>query len=128
METNRVDLETPVHAYFSALNRQELEHITELFTDDAVLMLNDSETLVGQDAVRAFYEHRFSAVRFGRNLHIDEMSADGDLAFVRAHSTGTVKPLVTGKAMDVSGRELFVLQRVSGIWKIQCYMMNHPKE
>lgn len=128
MENKLNNVESVIRAYFSGLNSKDIEQVTGLFTNDAVLMLNDAKTVKGMGAISEMYKHRFSNVNFGRELHIDEQSVDGDLAFVRAHSAGTVTPLSTGKAMEVLGRELFVLQMVEGIWKIRCYMMNQPKE
>lgn len=128
MDVKNVDVESVVRSYFLALNKKDIDQVTGLFTDDAVLMLNDAKTVTGKSKVYDMYEHRFSTVSFGRDVHIDDLSVDGDLAVVRAHSTGTVTPLSTEEAVAVLGRELFVLQKLDGAWRIRCYMMNQPKE
>lgn len=121
-------VESVVRSYFMALNKKDIDQVTGLFTDDAVLMLNDSRTVSGKNEVNDMYKHRFSTVSFERDVHIDDLSVNGDLAVVRAHSTGAVTPLATGGAVSVLGREQFVLQKVYGAWRIRCYMMNQPKE
>lgn len=124
---DKKELKTTIETYFDALNAKNLQQITDLFTDDAVLMLGQFQTVIGKDAVQVSYEHHFSAVTFGRVLHIDEVFATGELGFVRTHSTGTVTPLATGEAHEELARELFVLQQINGAWRIRQYMFNHPQ-
>lgn len=119
---------TQVQSYFDALNKKDLETITKLFTEDATLMLNTDKTVVGKDALKATYEHHFANVTFGRILHIDEVYGNKELSVVRTHSNGTVTPNATGEAMQVLGRELFVLQNTNSSWRIRSYIFNHPKE
>lgn len=120
-------LRTTIETYFDCLNGKNFEQIIDLFTDDAVLMLGPFPTVIGKDAVKVAYKNHFSAVTFGRVLHIDEVFATGELGFVRTHSTGTVTPLATGEAHEELARELFVLQQIDGTWRIRQYIFNHPQ-
>ncbi|HET7657126.1 MAG TPA: nuclear transport factor 2 family protein [Bacillales bacterium] len=117
-----------VQSYFDALNQKVPEQMTQLFTDDATLMLNTKKTVIGKDAVKATYELNFANVTYGRVLHIDDVYGNEDLSIVHTHSTGTVTPNDTGEAKQVLGRELFVLQNINGSWRIRSYIFNHPKE
>lgn len=124
---NTKQLETTIETYFEFLNAKN-HQITDLFTNDAVLMLGPFETVVGIDAVKTAYRNHFAHVTFGRVLHIDEVFATEELGFVRTHSTGTVTPMATGEAHEELARELFVLQRMDGKWLIRQYIFNHPQQ
>lgn len=123
---NTKELETTIQTYFDYLNAKN-HQITDLFTDDAVLMCGPYQTVIGMDAVKPFYENIFTNVTFGRVLHIDEAFAAGELGFVRTHSTGTVTPKATGEGHEELARELFVLQHINGAWRIRQYLFNHPQ-
>lgn len=125
MGANTTELEAVVRSYFSALNGGNAEQVLATFADSIVLMLHGRPTVSGIDAAKASYEKNLSATSFQRVLHIDDASLDGNLGYVRCHSTGTVTPKATGTPKEVSGRELFVLERANDGWKIQTYMMNH---
>ncbi len=114
----------PIHVYFDALNGRDLDAVMEVFTADAVVMPNEAASAVGAEAVRATYASRFAAFEYRRELHVDDSLVDGDLATVRCHTTGSFTLLAEGRRIDGVSRELFVLQRESGAWRIRCYMFN----
>ena len=115
-----------ISAYFAALNASDPDALVEVFTDDAALMPNEAETTVGKPALRATYTDRFGVFEYRRQLHVDEWFADGDVAVVRCHTTGSFTTKADGTRVDATSRELFVLKRVEGRWRIRCYMFNPP--
>ncbi len=125
--TTRQDVNASVRAYFEALNGNDVEGVLDLFTDDAVAMVNDAETAIGTEQLRAVYEYGFTVFHFGRKVHVDESMVEEDLAVLRCHSTGSFTFLATGHAIEAVAREIFVLRRHADSWKIRCYMNNMPK-
>jgi uncharacterized protein (TIGR02246 family) len=114
----------PIRAYFDALNGRDLDAVMGVFTADAVVVPNDAASAVGGEAVRATYADRFETFDYRRELHVDDWIVDGDLATVRCHTTGSFTLRAEGRRIDGVSRELFVLQRQSGDWRIRWYMFN----
>lgn len=114
----------PIEAYIHGLNAHDLDAVVGIFADDASLMANESATASGRTEIRAAYAHRFTIFDYGRILHVDDWSADGDLAVVRCHTTGSLTLKATDTTIDAVSRELFALKRVDGEWRIYCYMFN----
>lgn len=117
---------SPVHAYFDALNGHDLEAVVAVFTPDAVVMPNEAASAHGAAAIRATYAERFEMFEYRRELQVDDWDADGDLATVRCHTTGSFTLRAEGLHIEGVSRELFVLKRQSGVWLIRCYIFNRP--
>src|SRR5438445_3267281 len=62
--------------------------------------------------------------RLGIDVSFDceDILARGDLAAIRTTASGTLTIRATGQTMPAKFRELFVLERVNGDWKIARYM------
>jgi len=58
---------------------------------------------------------------------IDEIVVNGDYAFARTTSQGTTLIHTSGETVAEENRELFVLQKINGQWKISRYMFNKMK-
>jgi hypothetical protein len=69
----------------------------------------------------------FKAVSFGRELHIDRVIEEGDLATAQTHTTGTLTMLEPDTTIELVSRELFVLRKTGSEWRIADYMFNHPE-
>jgi len=111
-------------AYEAALNASDVAQVEALYTPDGVFMPAGFPTAEGRDAVRASYTAIFGTIQLNVRFTIDEISAEGDLAFARTRSVGTVKVLATGTAAPEENRELFVLRRTGEGWKIARYLFN----
>ncbi|MBK9194172.1 MAG: DUF4440 domain-containing protein [Flavobacteriales bacterium] len=66
-------------------------------------------------------------IKLNIEFFIDEVVVDGDHAFARTTSKGTTLIHATGETVPEENRELFVLQRTDGGWKIARYMFNKMK-
>ena len=114
-------------AYRDALNASSTDQVIPLYTTDGVFMPTGFPTAAGADEVRQAYDGVFSMIKLNIEFFIDEVQMDGDHAFARTTSRGTTLIHATGATVPEENRELFVLQRTGGGWKIARYMFNKMK-
>lgn len=115
-----------LQAYEFALNAADAAQVEALYTVDGVFMPAGFPTAEGAAAVRASYAAIFGMIQLRIRFTIDEIGVAGDLAFARTRSAGTVTVLATGATGPEENRELFVLRRTDGGWKIARYLFNKP--
>lgn len=115
---------TLLKAYEKALNAADTPAVIELYTDDGVFMPSGAPTSIGKEAVSQAYDFVFSQIRLHIAFSIDEIETHGDLAFARTISRGTTDILATGETVAEENRELFVLRKENGQWKIARYLFN----
>ena len=114
-------------AYRDALNASSTDQVIPLYTTDGVFMPTGFPTAVGADQVRRAYDGVFANIKLNIEFFIDEVQVDGDHAFARTTSRGSTLIHATGETVPEENRELFVLQRTEGGWKIARYMFNKMK-
>jgi uncharacterized protein (TIGR02246 family) len=114
-------------AYRDALNASSTDQVIPLYTADGVFMPTGFPSAVGADQVRQAYDGVFANIKLSIEFFIDEVQVDGDHAFARTTSRGTTLLHATGATVPEENRELFVLQRTDGSWKIARYMFNKMK-
>ena len=114
-------------AYRDALNASSVEQVMPLYTPDGVFMPTGFPTAVGTEQVKGAYAGVFSMIKLNIEFFIDEIDVDGDHAFARTTSRGTTLIHATGQSVPEENRELFVLHRNNGTWKIARYMFNKMK-
>jgi uncharacterized protein (TIGR02246 family) len=113
--------------YRDALNASSVDQVIPLYTTDGVFMPTGFPTAVGTEQVKGAYTGVFSMIKLNIEFFIDELQVDGDHAFARTTSRGTTLIHATGENVPEENRELFVLQRTDGGWKIARYMFNKMK-
>ncbi len=113
--------------YRDALNASSTDQVIPLYTQDGVFMPTGFPTSVGAEQVRQAYDGVFSMIQLKIEFFIDAIEVDGDHAFARTTSRGTTLIHATGENVPEENRELFVLQRTDGGWKIARYMFNKMK-
>lgn len=116
--------EAAVSAYFTALNAADLDGIVAVFADDGSVMADEFPSATGQEQLRRLFTGIFKARSFGRELHIDRIIEEGDLAAVQTHTTGTLTILETNTTIQGLSRELWVLRKANSGWRIVDYMFN----
>ena len=119
--------EAAVRAYFTALNASDLDGIVALFASDGSIMADEFPSATGQEQLRRLFTGIFKARGFGRELHIDRVIEEGDLATVQTHTTGTLTILDTNTTIRGPSRELWVLRRTDSGWRIVDYMFNRSE-
>jgi hypothetical protein len=78
----------------------------------------------GATEIRAAYAGIFGMIRLKIAFAIEEIEVDRDTAMAVTSSKGAVTILAKGIEAPESNRELFVLRRQNGAWKIYRYMFN----
>jgi ketosteroid isomerase-like protein len=120
-----------VERYQDGLNSSDFAKIRPLFAKDAVAEWNEKATVIGVDAMAKPYEDLFKAIRFDTDFQYDAVDLYGDMAIVRTHHPVGQTELILkdmSKKLDLN-REIFVLRRVDGEWKIVLYTFNtQPKQ
>ncbi len=123
--TNPADeaaIKTVLASYETALNASDTDTVMSLYTDDAVLLPQETPTVVGAEAVKQFYVGTFKAIKIDLKFQIAEVQIVSDeWAFLRTTSAGTMKVLATGNEIPAHTQELFVLQKEAGQWKLARY-------
>lgn len=117
-------IESLLHAYGDALNAANVPQVLALYTPDGVFMPAGAPSASGHAQVKQSYAAIFQQIRLHIQLHILEIVVSGDYAFASTTSAGTTLIHATGQTVAEENRELFVLQRQAGEWKIARYMFN----
>ena len=127
VETDAVairEIQAVLDRYEKALNTSDVDAVLELYADDGVFMPSSAPTAVGIESVRATYEYVFSTSKLDIAFTVEEIVADGSVAFARTGSKESVTVLADGSTAPEENRELFVFQKEDGVWKIARYMFN----
>ncbi|MGI4741757.1 MAG: YybH family protein [Janthinobacterium lividum] len=117
-------IESLLYAYGDALNAASVPQVLALYTPDGVFMPTGAPSASGLAQVQQAYEGIFQQIRLHIKLHMLEIVVSGDYAFASTTSAGTTFIHTTGQTVAEENRELFVLQRHEGQWKIARYMFN----
>jgi uncharacterized protein (TIGR02246 family) len=117
-------IETLLHAYGDALNEARAAQVLALYTPDGVFMPASAPSANGLAQVEQSYAGIFRNIKLHIQLRILEIVVSGDYAFASTTSAGTTLVHATGQTVPEENRELFVLQRHQGQWKIARYMFN----
>ncbi len=118
------DIKTVIKSYEKALNGSDVKEVIKLYAKDGVFMPSTKPTSTGHTQVASAYQHVFKALDLNVTFHFDEIVRKGDLAFVRTSSDGKIKLLQKNKTIENHSRELFIMKRINGNWKIYRYMFN----
>lgn len=120
-------IEKLLFSYRDALNLSDVNKVLPLYTSDGIFMPSNAPSAIGLEQVKASYEFVFKTIQLKIEFYIDEIVINGDYAFARTTSKGTTLIHANGQTVPEENRELFVLQKVSGHWKISRYMFNKMK-
>ncbi|WP_224994740.1 DUF4440 domain-containing protein [Cesiribacter sp. SM1] len=114
-------------AYANAISSSDAQAVSSIFIADGVLMAPDAPTMVGNTAIKSTYESVFDAVELDLAFTIDEIAVDGEYGYVRSHSEGTTLIRSNGQTVPASYREIFIVKKVEGNWRIAWYLYNQPE-
>jgi uncharacterized protein (TIGR02246 family) len=120
-------IEKVLFSYRDALNSSDVNKVLPLYSNDGVFMPSNAPSAVGLAQVKASYEFVFKTIQLNIEFYIDEIVVNGDFAFARTTSKGTTLIHANGQTVPEENREIFVLQKSNGQWKIARYMFNKMK-
>lgn len=123
----KTEIENLLFSYRDALNASDVNKILLLYANDGIFMPSNGPSAVGQEQVKASYEFVFKSIQLNIEFYIDEIIVTGDYAFARTTSKGTTLIHANRQTVAEENRELFVLQKTNGQWKISRYMFNKMK-
>ena len=123
-EKEQSKIKKVLFSYRDALNESNVEEVVPLYTENGVFMPSGAPTAIGQEQVKGAYEFVFGIIQLNIEFYIDEIEVVGDYAFVRSTSKGTTLIHASGETVPEENRELFVLRKENGSWKIDRYMFN----
>ena len=123
-EKEQSKIKKVLFSYRDALNESNVEKVVPLYTENGVFMPSGAPTAIGQDQIKGAYEFVFGMIQLSIEFYIDEIEVVGDYAFARTTSKGTTLILASGETVPEENRELFVLKKENGSWKIDRYMFN----
>ncbi len=113
-----------VHRYETLLNAGDTAGILKLYAPDSVAEWNDKPSFVTEAEKKEAYDALFKVAKFSTVFGYASVNAYGDTAVVRTfhHEGATV--LEGGKKVVDLNREVFVLRRMDGEYKITLYIFN----
>ncbi len=116
-------------SYADALNASSTDAVMKLYAPDGIFMPQNSPSSLGTAAVRAAYDAVFSAITLRVAFSVAEAKQLApDWAFARTNSAGTATVNATGEQSAEANQELFLFQKLEGIWKIAryCFSTTNP--
>lgn len=129
METDaKKNIEETLKAYENALNASSTEQVLPLYTQNGIFMPQGGPTAEGQEQLKGAYDFVFKTLQLNVKFRIDEMTViNENYAIARTMSKGTQLIHAENKTTPEENRELFVLEKEDGQWKIARYMFNKSK-
>jgi uncharacterized protein (TIGR02246 family) len=115
--------------YQDALNKSDTDAVMKLYAFDGVFMPQNNPSSVGTDAVRRAYDAVFQTIKLTVRFNIAEVvEIAPNWVFARTNSAGTVKMHATGAGGPEANQELFLFQKIDGVWKIAryCFSTTNP--
>lgn len=117
-------IENLLREYQKSLNTSDAKLAQSLYTKEGVFMPTEAPSGIGSEGILKSYEYVFAQIELNVEFFIEEIQVEGNLAFAVTSSKGTTRILATGKTMPETNRELFVFEKIEGVWKIARYMFN----
>jgi len=125
--SEKQEIKNLLFVYRDALNASDVSKVIPLYTEDGIFMPSGAPTSIGTEQVKGAYEFVFSNIKLSIEFYIDEIIVNGEYAFARTISKGTTLIRATEETVPEENRELFVLKKENGSWKIDRYMFNKMK-
>ena len=113
-----------MQTYERALNEADVDMVRTVYADDAVFIGQPFPTATGIEEIAATYADALSKLDFDVQFDILEIELSGDLGFVRTRSHGTITPKGQNPEGSEGNREIFVVKKIAGDWKLYRYMFN----
>lgn len=130
METHQeqnLAIENLIFSFGAAFNAADVSKTVASFTYDGTNMTNNGPSAQGTENLTKAFAHLFSMAEINIKYDIDEVLANGETAFARTNSKVTTIFKSNGAQVFLENKELFILRRQNGEWKISHYIFNNTK-
>lgn len=126
--TENSEAKKVVEEYFRALNESKLEKIVALYHQDSVFLPKNAPAVRGIDEITKAYRSLFENAKLNTEHVYHHVSLYGNVAIVESQGSGTLTLLESKKTVPSNNKELFVLRKINGKWKIDRYMFNDSEK
>lgn len=113
-----------VEDYFIALNRNDAASLTSLFHQNATLVAGDNNELHGTEKIKENFEELLANINHDATLTQSFVSINGNIAVIESEAHIRLKLLASGIELPATDRDMFILKRIAGQWKIDKYICN----
>lgn len=113
-----------VHRYEQLLNAGDTSGILDLYAPTSVAEWNDKPTFASRQQKADGYNALFKIAKFTTVFSYDSVDVYADTAVVRTHHHVGATVVENGKKVLDKNREIFVLRKIDGVWKIILYSFN----
>lgn len=130
MNANEKAVAAVLAQYQDALNQSDTGAVMKLYAPDGVFMPQNSPSSVGAEEVRRAYDAVFSTIKLTVKFNVAEVvEMAPNWVFARTNSAGTVKVLANDAGGPEANQELFLFQKIDGVWKIAryCFSTTNPE-
>lgn len=117
-------IESLMQTYQRGLNEGNVDLVKSVYAHDAIFIGQPFPTATGRDNIVALYADFLSKLDFSVRFEILEVELDGNIGFVRTQSVGTIVPKGQTPQGSERNREVFVVKKLEGAWKIYRYIFN----
>jgi uncharacterized protein (TIGR02246 family) len=117
-EADVAGIRTLLDEVVAAENASDVDAMMVLMTDDVVIMPANQKPIIGQDAVRAWWENFFSRFSIEGAVSDEEIQAGGEWGFIRGTWNVTTTAKEGGEPQESSYSFIVVVHReADGTWK-----------
>ncbi|CAI2428809.1 MULTISPECIES: YybH family protein [Serratia] len=115
-----------INRYQTALNAGDTNTILSLFASESYSQWNEKPTADTSEKRRQQYDDLFKKEKFETEFAYDSVRVNGNMAYVRTHHHrgATVSRISDGATLIDLNREVFILEKQQGHWKIVVYTFN----
>jgi len=122
--SDEIKIRELISEYQIALNTEEIEKISTLYSNQAIFMPPDIPAINGVEEISLTYEYLFSQFNFELEFDIKEVVVSENFAYVLSNSEGIIT-LESSETEETSkNQEIFILIKDADHWKISRYMFN----
>ena len=118
------EIENLLGQYQKSLNTSNAELAQSLYTKDGIFMPTEAPSGIGSEGILQSYRFVFSRIQLNIEFFTEEIQVEGNMAYAVTSSKGTTLIRASGDTIPEANRELFVFEKVDGVWKIARYMFN----
>lgn len=117
-------IQSLMQTYQRSLNEGNVDLVRSVYAEDAVFIGQPFPTATGKANIAALYADFLSKLDFNVKFEILEVELGDNLGFVRTQSVGTIVPKGQTPKGTERNREVFVVKRIDGVWRIYRYIFN----